>query len=65
LSRRTHAPKGQLADERTSWEIDSSDQLFKRVDYLPLIVAAKQGAVVRLADLGTVIDVSRMCAPPA
>ena len=49
-------PKGQLADERTSWEIDSSDQLFKAVDYLPLIVAARQGAVVRLADLGTVTD---------
>jgi multidrug efflux pump len=41
-------PKGQLADERTSWEIDSSDQLYKAVNYLPLIVAARQGAVVRL-----------------
>jgi multidrug efflux pump len=49
-------PKGQLADERTSWEIDSSDQLYNAVNYLPLIVAAKQGAVVRLTDLGTVTD---------
>ncbi len=33
-------PKGQLADERTSWEIHSNDQLLKAADYLPLIVAA-------------------------
>src|SRR5262245_34585157 len=49
-------PKGQLADERTSWEIDSSDQLYTAVNYLPLIVAARQGAVVRLTDLGTATD---------
>jgi multidrug efflux pump len=49
-------PKGQLADERTSWEIHSNDQLLKAADYLPLIVAASQGAVVRLKDLGAVTD---------
>ncbi|HEY0284003.1 MAG TPA: efflux RND transporter permease subunit, partial [Vicinamibacterales bacterium] len=49
-------PKGQLADERTSWEIHSNDQLLKAANYLPLIVAASQGAVVRLADLGAVAD---------
>jgi multidrug efflux pump len=49
-------PKGQLGDERTSWEIHSNDQLLKAVDYLPLIVAAGEGAVVRLADLGSVTD---------
>jgi multidrug efflux pump len=49
-------PKGQLGDERTSWEIHSNDQLLKAVDYLPLIVAANQGAVVRLTDLGAVTD---------
>jgi len=49
-------PKGQVADERTSWEIHSSDQLFKAANYLPLVIAARQGAVVRLTDLGTVTD---------
>jgi multidrug efflux pump len=49
-------PKGQVADERTSWEIHSNDQLLKAANYLPLIVAASQGAVVRLADLGSVKD---------
>jgi multidrug efflux pump len=49
-------PKGQLADERTSWEIHSNDQLLKAANYLPLIVASRSGAVVRLADLGAATD---------
>jgi multidrug efflux pump len=49
-------PKGQVADERTSWEIHSNDQLLKAANYLPLIVTASQGAVVRIADLGSVTD---------
>jgi multidrug efflux pump len=49
-------PKGQVADERTSWEIHSNDQLLKAANYLPLVVAARQGAVVRVTDLGTVTD---------
>jgi multidrug efflux pump len=51
-----HRPKGQMGDERTSWEIESDDQLARAADYLPMIVAARQGAVVRLADVGTVED---------
>ncbi len=49
-------PKGQLADERTSWEVHTDDQLFQAVSYMPLIVAARNGAIVRLADLGEVSD---------
>jgi multidrug efflux pump len=49
-------PKGQLADDRRSWAIHTNDQLFDAADYLPLVVQAKNGAVVRLADLGSVID---------
>src|SRR5919109_53564 len=49
-------PKGQVADERTSWEIHSNDQLLRAANYLPLIVAASQRAVVRLTDLGSVTD---------
>ena len=33
-----------MADERTSWEIHSSDQLLHARDYVPLIVAQAQGA---------------------
>ena len=49
-------PKGRVADERTSWEIHGNDQLLEAANYLPLIVAANEGAVVRLADLGGVAD---------
>ena len=49
-------PKGQFADERTSWEIHGNDQLLHATDYLPLIVAAKNGAVVRMTDLAAVTD---------
>jgi multidrug efflux pump len=51
-----NSPKGQLADERTSWEIHSSDQLLKAANYMPLVVAQSQGAIVRLTDVGSVID---------
>jgi multidrug efflux pump len=51
-----NSPKGEVADERTSWEIRSSDQLLGAVNYLPLIVVTSQGAVVRLSDLGAVND---------
>jgi multidrug efflux pump len=49
-------PKGELADERASWEIHTNDQLFRAVDYMPLVIAARGGAVVRLSDLGQVLD---------
>jgi multidrug efflux pump len=45
-------PKGQLADERTSWESTRTTSCSKAVNYMPLIVAARNGAIVRLADLG-------------
>jgi multidrug efflux pump len=51
-----HRPQGALADDRTSWEIHANDQLLAAADYLPLVIAAKQGAVVRIADLGHVVD---------
>jgi multidrug efflux pump len=51
-----NSPKGQVADARTSWEIHTDDQLFKAVKYMPLIIAAHNGAIVRLGDLGQVAD---------
>jgi multidrug efflux pump len=51
-----NSPKGRVADERTSWEIHSTDQLLKAANYMPLIVAASHGAVVRLTDVGAVSD---------
>ncbi len=49
-------PKGQLADGLKSREIRTNDQLFKAAEYRDLVVAFRNGAPVRLADLGEVVD---------
>jgi multidrug efflux pump len=55
-STNVNRPKGQLADEVKSREIRTNDQLFKAADYRDLIVAFRNGAPVRLTDLGEVTD---------
>ncbi len=52
----TNRPKGQLADATTTWEISDTDQLRKAEEYRPLIVAYRNGAPVRLADVANVED---------
>ena len=47
-------PKGQLADDLRTWEIRTNDQLHQARDYKTLIVAYKNGAPVRLADVADV-----------
>ena len=47
-------PRGQLNDGSRSWEILANDQLHKAEDYLPLIVAYRDGRAVRLSDVATV-----------
>jgi multidrug efflux pump len=49
-------PKGSIDGTVYHWQIGANDQAKKAVDYRPLIVAYKNGAAVRLTDLGTVID---------
>jgi len=51
-------PKGSFDDAQHRWQIDNNDQIFKAVDYAPIIVGYNQqtGAAVRVADLGTVTD---------
>jgi multidrug efflux pump len=49
-------PKGQLADATTAWEISATDQLRQADEYRPLIVAYRNGAPVRLADVAQVED---------
>ena len=49
-------PKGQLANEQTSREIDTNDQLRQASEYEPVIVAYRAGAAVRLADVAEVKD---------
>jgi multidrug efflux pump len=49
-------PKGQLADKVKSQEIRTNDQLFVAAEYRDLIVTYRNGAPVRLKDLGEVND---------
>jgi multidrug efflux pump len=49
-------PKGHFADATHAWTIDANDQLFNAVDYRPLIIAYRNGAPVRVADVADVVD---------
>jgi len=49
-------PKGQLADEKRTWEIQTNDQLRAAEQYRPIIVAYRAGAAVRLPDVAKVED---------
>ncbi|MEO8385518.1 MAG: efflux RND transporter permease subunit, partial [Betaproteobacteria bacterium] len=49
-------PKGIVEDGEKSWQIYANDQARKAADYLPVIVAYRGGAAVRLSDVGEVVD---------
>ncbi|MFF7710026.1 efflux RND transporter permease subunit [Pseudomonas sp. NPDC007930] len=49
-------PKGFVEDAERSWQVQASDQLEKAVDYRPLIIRARDGAILRLSDVAKVSD---------
>ncbi len=51
-----HSPKGELDGNTTSVQLKTTDQIFKAVDYMPLIVAYHNGSAVRVADVADVRD---------
>ena len=51
-----NAPKGSFDGARQSMTIGSNDQIFSAAAYRPIIVAYRNGAPVRLGDIGAVID---------
>src|ERR1700756_2722095 len=55
-SANANRPKGELADPVNAWEIGANDQMFRADQYRKLIVAYKNGAPVRLGDVGDVQD---------
>ena len=48
--------KGTLNGSRQSYTINANDQLVSSSDYLPVIVAYRNGAPVRTSDVATVVD---------
>jgi multidrug efflux pump len=49
-------PKGAVEDGERHWQILANDQAKQAAEYLPLIVAYRKGAAVRLTDVGEVVD---------
>jgi len=47
-------PKGDVADDTRRWQIGANDQSRSAADYLPLVVAYRNGAAVRLSDVAWV-----------
>ncbi|HTS02636.1 MAG TPA: multidrug efflux RND transporter permease subunit [Thermoanaerobaculia bacterium] len=48
--------KGSFDGPTQSYTIGANDQLLASVDYLPLVIAYRKGAPVRLADVASVLD---------
>jgi multidrug efflux pump len=51
-----NAPKGHLEDQDNRWVLFASDQLLQPEQYVPLIVAYRNGAPVRLSDIARVTE---------
>jgi len=49
-------PKGEVSNVVNAWSLGDTDQLFRADEYRKLIVSSKNGAVVRLGDVGDVQD---------
>jgi multidrug efflux pump len=49
-------PKGSVDDGDRHWQIQANDQAKKASEYIPLIVAYRNGAAVRLSDVAEVVD---------
>lgn len=54
-----HLPKGLLENSDRYWLMDANDQLDRADDYKNLIVAQKDGAIIRLSEVANVIDASQ------
>ena len=55
-SANANLPKGHFTDGSRTWTIQNNDQLFKAVQYEPLIIAYRNGAPVRVGDIAQVTD---------
>src|SRR6202163_4997510 len=51
-----NTPKGHLEDQGNRWGLFASDQLLQPEQYVPLIVAYRNGAPVRLSDIARVTE---------
>jgi multidrug efflux pump len=55
-SANANSPKGSIDDGDQRYQIYTNDQSTKSADYVPLVVAYRNGAAVRLSNVATVAD---------
>jgi multidrug efflux pump len=55
-STNANRPKGFLEGDTNYWQVQANDQAMQAAEYTPIIVAYRNGAAVRLGDLGRVED---------
>ncbi len=51
-----HTPTGKLSNGASTWELATTDQLFKAAQYQELIVSYQNGSSVRLGDVADIVD---------
>jgi len=52
----SNTPKGDFQDGKRRWEVGANDQIFKAIDYSPLVIAYRNGSAVRISDVGEAVD---------
>jgi multidrug efflux pump len=55
-SANANSPKGAIEDGDHHYQVYTNDQASKASDYFPLVVAYRNGAPVRLTDVGEIVD---------
>jgi multidrug efflux pump len=51
-----NTPKGDFQSGKRRWEVSANDQIFKAIDYQPLVIAYRNGSAVRISDVGQAVD---------
>jgi multidrug efflux pump len=55
-SSNANTPKGHFSGPQRMYEVGANDQLYKAVDYEPLIIAYRNGSAVHISDVGQAVD---------
>jgi multidrug efflux pump len=51
-----NTPKGDFQNKTRRWEVSANDQIFKAINYEPLIIAYRNGSAVHVSDVGQAVD---------
>src|ERR1700684_2170408 len=51
-----NTPKGDFQNKTRRWEVGANDQIFKAIDYEPLVIAYRNGSAVHVSDVGEAVD---------